>query len=213
MDADARALGRGYAPVRPGRRASHADEAQPAPPPEESDEALVARITLCDFDALRLLHDRYAGQAFAVAYRVVSNREAAEEVTQDTFVSVWRHARTYNPAVGPVRPWLTSIAQNRAVDRLRRASARQRNVSLNEAWMAASRTDIFADAYANVQRDQVRASLAKLPDEQRLAIQGVYYQGNTFAEVADVMGVPTGTVKSRVRLGLVKLQRLLAPMR
>jgi RNA polymerase sigma-70 factor (ECF subfamily) len=64
-----------------------------------------------------------------------------------------------------------------------------------------------------VQRDQVRASLAKLPDEQRLAIQGVYYQGNTFAEVADVMGVPTGTVKSRVRLGLAKLQRLLAPMR
>jgi hypothetical protein len=79
MDADAGALGRDHAPVRSGRRASHADEARPAPPPEESDEALVARIILCDFDALRLLHDRYARQAFAVAYRVVSNREAAEK--------------------------------------------------------------------------------------------------------------------------------------
>jgi len=213
MQAYGQPLARGC--VRPRRRFERQDEkrAPVARAPEDSDEALVERIRAQDFDALRLLYERYGGQAFAVAYGVISSREAAEEIAQDTFLSVWRHAHTYDPSVGPVRPWLTSIVQNRAIDRLRRKSERRRHLPLDEAWIGTQGSaDVFADAYASVQRDQIRTSLAQLPAEQRLAIQGVYYHGNTFAEVADKMGIPTGTVKSRVRLGLAKRRHLLAPM-
>lgn len=176
---------------------------------EVPDELLLGRIQARDVGALDELYQRYSQRAFALAYRVVANREVAEEVIQDAFMSVWRQAATYNPAAGRVRPWLLSIVHHRAIDRLRRTRDRQVAASLDEAWMTAAPDDVFRDVYRGIQQAQVRDALRQLPDEQRLAIELAYFNGNTFSEIAEMTGVPIGTVKSRVRLALGKLKTLL----
>ena len=177
--------------------------------PEPTDEVLLARIRSREDGALDELYERYSGQAFALAYRMVSSREVAEEVTQDAFLSVWRQATTYDAGVGRVRPWLFSIVHHRAIDRLRRTKERQTTAQLDEAWMKASSADVFRDVYQGVQHDQIRGALGQLPAEQRQAIDLAYFNGNTFVEISELTGVPIGTVKSRVRLGLGKLKHLL----
>jgi RNA polymerase sigma-70 factor (ECF subfamily) len=140
---------------------------------------------------------------------MLSNRETAEEVTQDAFMSVWRQATTYNRGVGKVRPWLLSIVHHRAIDRMRRVRERVPNASLDEAWMKPATSDTFGEVYQGLQREQLRAALQRLPKEQRLTIDLAYFNGNTLVEIAEMMNVPVGTVKSRVRLGLEKMRSLL----
>ena len=175
---------------------------------EVTDEVLLSRIRERADGALDELYERYNRQAFALAYRMVSSREIAEEVTQDAFLSVWRQAITFDAGVGRVRPWLLSIVHHRAIDRLRRTKDRQ-TAPLDEAWMKPSTADVFSDVYRGVQQDAIRAALAQLPGEQRQAVELAYFNGNTFVEIAAMVEVPIGTVKSRVRLALAKLKRLL----
>lgn len=177
--------------------------------PEITDEMLLERIQARDVDALDALYERYSRRAFALAYRMASSREVAEEVTQDAFMSVWSQAATYNVRAGKVRPWLLSIVHHRAVDRLRRTRDRQPAASLDEAWMKPSGADTFRDVYRGIQRDTVRRAMLELPDEQRQAVDLAYFNGNTFTEIAEMTNVPVGTVKSRVRLALAKLKTLL----
>jgi RNA polymerase sigma-70 factor (ECF subfamily) len=177
--------------------------------PEITDEELLDRIRDRDISALDQLYERYSRATFALAYRMLSNRETAEEVVQDAFLSVWRQAETYKTGVGRVRPWLLSIAHHRAIDRMRRVRERVPNASLDEAWMKPDTTDTFGEVYRGLQREQIRAALAQLPREQRVAIDLAYFNGNTFVEIAEMMSVPVGTVKSRVRLGLEKMKGLL----
>lgn len=177
--------------------------------PEIADEALLERIQSREVAALDELYERYKRPAFALAYRMVSSREVAEEVTQDAFMSVWRQAATYNVRAGKVRPWLLSIVHHRAVDRLRRTRDRQPTASLDEAWMKASGADTFRDVYRGIQREKIVSALMELPDEQRQAVNLAYFNGNTFTEIAEMTNVPVGTVKSRVRLALGKLKTLL----
>lgn len=177
--------------------------------PEISDESLLERIQARDVGALDELYERHSQRAFALAYRMVSSREVAEEVVQDAFMSVWRQAATYRPTAGIVRPWLLSIVRHRAIDRLRRTRDRQAMASLDEAWMKAAPDDVFRDVYRGIQREQVRDAVRQLPGEQRLAVEMAYFNGSTFAEIAEMTGVPVGTVKSRVRLALGKLKTLL----
>jgi RNA polymerase sigma-70 factor (ECF subfamily) len=176
---------------------------------EVSDEQLLDQIREREVGALDELYERYNRQAFALAYRMVSNREVAEEVIQDAFMSVWRQAATYNAGVGRVRPWLLSIVHHRAIDRMRRVKERQPTAQLDEAWMKPADADVFGDVYRGVQREHIRRALAQLPDEQRQAIDLAYFNGNTFVEIAEMTDVPVGTVKSRVRLALAKLKSLL----
>lgn len=174
-----------------------------------SDEDLLTRIRERDLSALDELYERHSKQAFGLAYRMLTNRETAEEVVQDAFLSVWRQAETYRPGMGRLRPWLLSIVHHRAIDRIRRVSERTPTASLDEAWMKPSGSDTFGDAYRTLQREQIRRALAQLPGEQRAAIDLAYFNGSTFVEIAELMDVPVGTVKSRVRLGLEKLKVLL----
>jgi len=174
------------------------------------DEHLLARLQLGDMAALELLYDRYAGQAFALATRIVANAQAAEEVTQDAFMSAWRQARTYDASLGRVRPWLLSIVRNRAIDHLRRQRKHRAATVLDEAWMTQAPDDAFADAVRNLGRRELRELLQQLPPAQRHAIGLIYLQGYTSAEIAQAMRVPVGTVKSRVRLGLARLRQSLS---
>jgi RNA polymerase sigma-70 factor (ECF subfamily) len=179
-------------------------------PAQDDDATLVQRISDGDAAALSELYTRYRPRALAVAYRVTSNQAVAEEIAQESFLSIWRHAHTYNPLLGPVRPWIFAIVQNAAIDSLRQTKDASRHMPLEEAWMSPSRTDVFVDAYANVQRAQIWECLLRLPREQRAAIERVYYSGESFVEISRETGIPVGTVKSRVRLGMSKLRRMLA---
>lgn len=174
------------------------------------DQALLERIASGDADALGDLYDRYGRPLFGMLYGMVPSPEAAEEVVQDVFHSVWREARTYRPERGTVRGRLLRIGRNAAIDWRRTKGRRlEREVALDEA---ASRADPVADeAIEQVLRsDRVRAALAALPPEQREVVVLSFYRGLTQTEIAARTGAPLGTVKGRARLAMARLRGDLA---
>jgi RNA polymerase sigma-70 factor (ECF subfamily) len=175
-----------------------------------SDEHLLQLIQDRKLDALSHLYDRHAGQALGLANKIVRDRETAEEVLQDVFLSVWRQAHTYDAKAGRVKPWLMSIVHHRAIDRIRRLQNKPQPVPLDDAWMKAAPTNTELEAMRSVEGEYLRSLVSKLPAEQRHAIDLAYFNGNTFVEIARMTGAPVGTVKSRVRLGLGKLREMLA---
>jgi RNA polymerase sigma-70 factor (ECF subfamily) len=174
------------------------------------DQVLLERISSGDADALGDLYDRFGRPLFGMLYAMLPSPEAAEEVVQDVFHSVWREARSYRAERGSVRGWLLRIGRNAAIDWRRTKGRRiEREVSLDEA---ASRSDPSADdAFERVMRsDRVRAALATLPPEQREVLVLSFYRGLTQAEIAARTGAPLGTVKGRARLAMARLRDELA---
>ena len=164
-----------------------------------------------DSDAFELIYDRHGGPAFSLAYRMVGNRVAAEDITQEAFLSLWRSKLSYQPARGSVRTWILGIVHHRAIDALRRNLVHDRrrasSEGIEEREEAAELTDVEA-----VRRDEareVRAALEQLPDEQGRVIELAYFGGFTHTEIAAMLATPVGTVKGRMRLGLDKLRRRL----
>ena len=177
----------------------------------ESDESLLSRLARQDTTALDALYSRYGRTAFALAYRVLGNPEAAEDAVQEAFLAVWRRAGTYQEARGSARAWLLTIVRNRAIDLLRTRESRPKaGAPLEEVGpLASSNGDPADDALRMVEASQVRAALAALPPEQRQAVELAFFSGLTYPEVAAVMNTPLGTVKSRIRLAMERLRRLL----
>jgi len=178
-----------------------------------SDEELVAAIGRRDERAVAALYDRYGGLAYSLAYRILEDRGAAEDVVQDAFVSAWRRAVSFQPGRGSVRTWLLSIVHHRAIDRLRGTPGRaRRDGTLDEAQVdrVVAVEDPWREVETTLQRDALKRGLATLPEEQRRTIELAYFGGYTQTEIAGVMGVPVGTVKGRIRIGLQKLRGLLA---
>jgi len=166
---------------------------------------LVGRAARGDRQALRRLYDLYSPSAMAIALRMLKNRPVAEEVVQDTFVEVWRRAREYDASRGTVSAWIATIARTRALDRLR---ADARLAAAKEKAAAQPETPSVAPlelAVERQQRERVNAALGTLPPEQRLAIELAYFDGLTQREIAEKLGQPLGTVKTRVRLAMEKL--------
>lgn len=184
-----------------------------SPPAElDSEPELLACAGRGDADALETLYRRHAPRALAVALRILRVRGDAEEVLQETFVEVWRRAREYVPARGTVESWLLTIARTRAIDRLRSRAARSRLVEAKSAEpepIGPSLPD--AVSAARQEAGRVQAALAALPPEQRVALELAYWEGLSQTEIAERTGQPLGTVKTRVRLALLKLARLLSP--
>ena len=176
---------------------------------ERSDEELVAALASRDATALEALYDRYGRLAFSLAVRIVGTPEAAEEIVQEAFLSLWRGAATYQPGRAAVRTWLLSITHHRAIDAVRRKAARVQTAPLDDQAQFVGVQDVWSAVNASLLRDEVRAALASLPQEQRRSIELAYFGGLTYPEIAEELGVPLGTVKSRLRLGLQKLQGLL----
>jgi RNA polymerase sigma-70 factor (ECF subfamily) len=171
-----------------------------------SDETLLAALS-DDVGALDLLYERHAPAAMGLAMRMLPDREAAEDVVQEAFVALWRHARSYAPARGSVRTWLLGIVHHRAIDRLR---GRRPTEALPEEVRAdPAETDVWSQAAQRLDREEIRRALAALPAEQREAIELAYFSGFTQAQIASALGVPLGTVKGRLRLGLARLRALL----
>jgi RNA polymerase sigma-70 factor, ECF subfamily len=177
----------------------------------ESDEVLLDRLTRRDADALDALYTRYGRLAFALAYRVVGSPEAAEDVVQEAFLSVWRNAASYQQVRGQVRGWLLTVVRNRAIDSLRAREARPKaGGTLDDlSWLPADESDPADDALRRVEAATIRGALSALPPEQRQTVELAFFSGLSYPEVAEKMGAPLGTVKSRMRLALERLRGLL----
>lgn len=177
------------------------------------DDALLALIARRHDDALGILYDRYVRLVYTVALRITGDRQTAEEVVQDVFQNVWQAAPTFQPGLGSVPSWLMGITRHRAIDatRSKRERARTREQTLDQGWDMSSEHNPEDEVVARLQRESVRAALSELPAAQRQAIELAYYGGLTRNEIATELGEPVGTIKTRLRLGLLKLRDLLRP--
>jgi RNA polymerase sigma-70 factor (ECF subfamily) len=180
---------------------------------EIADETLIKAITIGQVWAMEALYLRYNSMLYSLAYRMVADQPVAEDVLQDSFLAVWRRANTYSPRLGAVRSWLVSIVHHRAIDYLRRIRRRAafKASTLDEVDCNGSMAspDVWEVVWRSVQGAQVREAVKKLPPGQRLVIELAYFQGLTYAEVASTCQLPLGTVKARMRFGLMRLRLLL----
>ena len=198
-------------PTEPPTSGGSTPELSPGEPyaPLRDDEVLLL-LANGDEQALGVLYDRYGRLVYSIALRVVGDRLSAEEVTQDVFQIVWQHAGTFRPAAGTVGGWLVGITRHRAIDeiRSRRHKSRQREDSAEEAGLDRWAAPVNVEQQA-ISRTDIRQALGGLPDAQRQAIELAYYGGLTSNEIATSLGTSVGTIKTRLRLGLVKLRGVL----
>jgi RNA polymerase sigma-70 factor (ECF subfamily) len=186
------------------RQAASADHSRSAPrvvtepspeqPDQVSDAALVRAVAAGDRPALAMLYDRYASLVMAVGVRILRNRRDAEDIAHDVFLEVWRRAGTYDPAKASVRTWLVLIMRCRALDRRKSAP-----VSMTSALIEDVRTsDPSESPDAKLERARVTSALGALTTAQREVLVLGYYEGLSSSEIAERLGIPLGTVKSRV---------------
>jgi len=161
--------------------------------------------------AFEVIYDRHCNVAFSLAYRICGTRSAAEDVVQESFLSLWRSGARYDRTRGSVRTWVLGIVHNRAIDSLRRSVHRERlqtaDDGIEERFEAAELTEVEA-----ARRDEargIRAALDELPDEQSRVIELAFYGGYTHSEIAELLDAPIGTIKGRMRLGMEKMRRSL----
>src|ERR687891_1572896 len=172
-----------------------------------ADEDLISLVEADDADAFATLYDRHSRAAFSLAYRMMGERQASEDLTQDAFLKVWRSAKSYRAERGSVRTWILSIVHNRGIDQIRSQASRRRTQQKMEASAPRSQpSEAFAETLSNSQRDQVREALDTLPPEQLKILELAYFSGYTHVEISDLLRLPLGTVKGRMRLGLKKIR-------
>lgn len=173
------------------------------------DYTLVRRMSEGDADALGALYDRYGSLLFSVGLRILADRHAAEDLVQDVFLEAWRKSGEYDPARASVRTWLILRTRSRALDRLVAAPAR-RTVSMEDITMPEPAAP-GAGADGRVDADRVQAALASLSVEQRQVLELTFFHGLSSGDIARQVGVPVGTVKSRLRAGLAGMRAVLRP--
>lgn len=162
------------------------------------------RLVAGDDTALHEIYDQLASFVYGLALRVIGDTRAAEDVSQDVFVGFWERPAAFDPERGSLRTWLGTLTHRRAVDYVRREEARRRRAE-RDASRAVAAPDVEEMATALVTAERVRAALDLLPSDQRRAIQLAYFGGKTYRQVAVALGIPEGTAKSRLRLGLRRI--------
>lgn len=183
------------------------------------DEALIRLIVVSRTEALSALYDRYSRLVFSMALHTVGDPATAEEITQDVFVRVWEKAGTYRPEQAKVSTWLTSITRYRAIDMLRHRSSRpeKNSIGWDDLALGAEPSVEGPESAAEqaIDSQRVRAAVASLPVEQQRALNLAYFQGLSHSQIAEQLGEPLGTVKTRIRLAMQKLREVLQddPMR
>lgn len=179
-------------------------------PTGPTDVSLVARIAVGDDRALQTIYERYSPMVYGLARRVTASTAHAEEITQEVFVYMWQNPDRFDPERGTLRAFLGALAHRRAVDEVRRNSrrtAREDRVGNDASSLEA--LEIGDDFERSQTAERVRAAVSSLPEQQRQAVLLAYFGGCTFRQVAEQLGIPEGTAKSRLRLGLGKLALLL----
>ncbi len=170
-------------------------------------------VQRAEASAFEVVYDRHAGAAFSLAYRMCGKRAVAEDVVQEAFLSIWRSGARYDRGRGSVRTWILGITHHRAIDTLRRGVVQERHRAsdegIEERFEAPERTDV--EVARREEALEVRSALEDLPTEQRRAIELAYFGGFSQSEIADMLEMPIGTVKGRMRLGLEKMRGRLDP--
>lgn len=173
-----------------------------------ADEDLMGLVREGDSAAFEIVYERHRTAAFSLAYRMAGRRGVAEDIVQESFLSMWRSGARYDPARGSVRTWLLGIVHNRAIDALRRSTVhdkrRASDEGIEERFAAPDRTD--ETVARRGEAEQVRGALAELPAEQSRVLELAYFGGFSQSEIADMLKTPLGTIKGRMRLGLRKLR-------
>jgi RNA polymerase sigma-70 factor, ECF subfamily len=176
-----------------------------------SDHGLLALTARGDREAFARLYDMYATPAYAVALRIVRDRELAADVVQDAFLTVWKQAAVFDSARGQPSSWILTLTHHKAVDMVRREQRRRTEpVSEQTPEGASGAGAVEEQAWRGVAREQVRAAMAKLPDPHREVIELAYFAGYTQSELAERLALPIGTVKSRTYAAMNALRELLA---
>jgi RNA polymerase sigma factor (sigma-70 family) len=175
-----------------------------------SDEALVALIGHGEEVALAELYDRYGRVAFGLALRIVRDHALAEDVVQEAFLAVWRSASRFLPERAKASTWILTLVHRRAVDLVRKEE--RRRAEPLESVTAPTAEDSQETAWLRFERERVQKALRTLPDQQREALELAYYGGFTQSELADRLGQPLGTIKSRMFAGLSRLREVLADL-
>ncbi len=176
-----------------------------------ADEELMQLVRRGNAAAFEVVYDRHADAAFSLAYRICGQRGAAEDVVQESMLSLWRSGARYDRERGSVRTWVLGIVHNRAIDAIRRNSVRDRgrvdDESAPERMPAPDRTDL--EVARREETREVRDALQQLPPEQSRVIELAYFGGMTHVQIASLLDTPVGTVKGRMRLGLAKMRMAL----
>jgi RNA polymerase sigma-70 factor (ECF subfamily) len=178
-----------------------------------ADEELMPLVGRHDPEAFEVLYDRHGGVAYSLAYRIVGDRAAAEEVTQEAFISVWRSGARFDAARGSVRSWLLSVVRNRAIDFLRSRAGKAPKLAFDDDSVLEQRPARERTEEEALQREtaaELRGALGNLPGEQSKVIELAYFGGFSHSEIAQILSLPMGTVKGRMRLGLEKIRGELA---
>jgi RNA polymerase sigma-70 factor (ECF subfamily) len=177
-----------------------------APNANTSDLALVTAIRSGDQSAMAALYDRYSSIVYSVALRVLQDTGAAEDVLQDIFMQLWRRPGAFDSSRGNMGAWLAVIARHRAIDRLRR----RRPESDIDDVVVSVEPDLASDADRTRAMDKIRGALQAMAAPQRSALEMAYFEGLTHVEISEKTGEPLGTIKTRIRTGLLSLRKVLA---
>ncbi len=174
-----------------------------------SDEALVALAARSEQSALSELYDRYGRPAYGLALRVLRDESLAEDAVQEAFIALWRTAARFVPERGKASTWILTLVHRRAVDLVRREERRRADPLDNVPEPSGGGGGADEEAWLRLQRERVQDALKQLPDQQREALELAYYGGFTQSELAERLGQPLGTIKSRMFMGLSRLRELL----
>ncbi|HEX4669495.1 MAG TPA: sigma-70 family RNA polymerase sigma factor [Solirubrobacterales bacterium] len=174
-----------------------------------ADEELMPLIGAKDPEAFEVFYDRHGGVAYSLAYRIVGEKGAAEDVTQEAFISVWRSGARFDRARGSVRSWMLGIVRNRAIDALRSRAGKAPKLTFDDDAILEQRPAEELTEEEAMRREtagEIRGALDELPGEQSKVIELAYFGGFSQSEISRMLGVPLGTVKGRMRLGLEKIR-------
>ena len=177
---------------------------------QTADVDLLKSIVRGDERALAELYDRYRVILFGLLVRILNSREEAEDVLQEVFLQVWRRAGDFDEKRGKPFTWLVTLARSRGIDRLRSLSARDRVADAATREASDETSDAVSDTFRSEQRELVTSALAQLPEEQKGPLVLAYFDGLTQSEIAAKLGAPLGTIKTRMRSGMIKLRDLLS---
>jgi RNA polymerase sigma-70 factor (ECF subfamily) len=178
-----------------------------------ADEELMPLIGAKDPEAFAVFYDRHGGVAYSLAYRIVGEKAAAEDVTQEAFISIWRSGARFDRARGSVRSWMLSIVRNRAIDALRSRAGKAPKLTFDDDAVLEQRPSGELTEDEAMRREtatEIQGALGELPGEQSKVIELAYFGGFSQSEISRMLGVPLGTVKGRMRLGLEKIRGELA---
>jgi RNA polymerase sigma-70 factor (ECF subfamily) len=182
------------------------------PPVDErraEEAALLLRIREKDERAIEALYARYSGPLYSLAYQVTGAERYAQEVVQEVFVAVWKDAGRFDPSRGALSSWLFALARHKAIDLVRKESNVRKRTADVDLELHEADDDVDREAWLNVRRDAVRAAITQLPEAQRAALELAFFAGLTHVEVAERLGIPLGTAKTRIRTALLNLREAL----